>query len=109
MIEGCYFLRKKPYPEDLRAIYQIIDTNRNGVVEFSEFTVFIQKYLGVGVKAIQPPAKPVSTSVGKPKDISEEEWGFINAIWSELKIYFNKYDTNNKGFLDDQDLKRFVI
>ena len=52
MIEGCYFLRKKPYPEDLRAIYQIIDTNRNGVVEFSEFTVFIQKYLGVGVKAI---------------------------------------------------------
>lgn len=41
--------------------------------------------------------------------MSDEEWDFINAIWSELKAYFDRYDSGSKGYLTEQDLKNFVI
>ena len=34
---------------------------------------------------------------------------FIEAIWGELKKYFDKYDIGNKKFLNQQEVKAFVV
>lgn len=34
---------------------------------------------------------------------------FIEAIWGELKAYFDKYDMGSKGFLNEKEVKAFVI
>ncbi len=31
------------------------------------------------------------------------------AIWDELKVYFDKYDQGKKGFLNEGELRSFVI
>ena len=97
-------MRKKPYHEDLLAIYSLIDTNNDGWVDFSEYVDFIRKYLGFGIQI-----EPQPPSDGKPADVSEEEWAFINNLWSELKVYFDKYDSGSKGYLTEKDLKKFVM
>ena len=44
-----------------------------------------------------------------PKNVSEEEWAFIQDIWNELKEYFDSYDVGRKGYLKDDEFKNFVI
>lgn len=34
---------------------------------------------------------------------------FIELIWGELKKYFDKYDIGSKGYLNETELKAFVI
>ena len=34
---------------------------------------------------------------------------FIEAIWAELKVYFDKYDIGSKAFLNEKEVKAFVI
>jgi len=41
--------------------------------------------------------------------VTPEEWEFIEAIWSELKVYFDRYDSGSKGYLSEEDLRKFVI
>jgi Ca2+-binding EF-hand superfamily protein len=45
----------------------------------------------------------------QPEGISEEEYGFVSAIWDELKVYFDRYDKGGKKFLNDEELRAFVI
>ena len=97
MTNACFFLRKKPYQEDLLTIYGLIDTNNDGWVDFSEYVDFIRKYLGFGLVV-----EPLPPSDGKPGDVDEEEWAFINALWSELKVYFDRYDCGSKGYLTEK-------
>lgn len=33
----------------------------------------------------------------------------MNAIWDELKVYFDKYDQGKKTFLNEAELRAFVI
>ena len=30
-------------------------------------------------------------------------------MWSELKVYFDRYDSGSKGYLSESDLKAFVM
>lgn len=107
VLYACFFLRVKPTKEDLTEIFNFLDTDKDGFITFSQYVDFIRKYLGLG---IQPEPVPVETKdSGKPTDVSEEEWGFINAIWDELKAYFDRYDSGSKGYLNEDDLRRFVI
>lgn len=34
---------------------------------------------------------------------------FIEAIWGELKKYFDKYDIGSKGYLNEAEVKAFVV
>jgi hypothetical protein len=34
---------------------------------------------------------------------------FVQAIWDELKVYFDRYDTGKKGYLKESELRGFVI
>jgi Ca2+-binding EF-hand superfamily protein len=33
----------------------------------------------------------------------------VEAIWGELKKYFDKYDQGAKGYLNENELKAFVV
>ena len=103
--DSCFYLRKKPFEQDLIYIFSILDTDHDGWISFKEYVDFIKKYLGMGLEEEEPP-KVVDPA--KPANVSDEEWDFINMIWDELKAYFDKYDTGKKGFLNKEDLQRFV-
>lgn len=114
VLYATFFLRVKPTNEDLTEIFKLLDTDSDGFISFAQYIDFIKKYLGLGLQPeIEPEPVPVaetnSANDGKPGDISEDEWGFIQAIWGELKAYFDKYDTGSKGHLNEEDLRRFVI
>ena len=34
---------------------------------------------------------------------------FIEVIWGELKTYFDKYDIGSKEFLNEKEVKAFVV
>lgn len=109
VLYACFFLRVKPTEADLTEIFNLLDTDKDGYITFSEYVDFIRKYLGLGIQPEPvPEVKPDNTG-DKPGDISNEEWAFINAIWDELKVYFDKYDSGSKGHLTEDDLRRFVI
>ena len=111
---ACFFLKYKPSKEDLTEIFITLDTDKDGYISFSEYLAFIIKYLGIGLDMYKEEPKPVEPvndkpSTDKPAEITEDEWGFISEIWDELKIYFDKYDSGSKGYLNTEDLRRFVI
>ncbi len=44
-LSGCFFLRLKPLRSDLCNIFQILDTDKDGYITFSDYFDFIRKYL----------------------------------------------------------------
>lgn len=103
-------MKYKPSKEDLTEIFITIDTDKDGFISFSQYLEFIIKYLGIGLDMYKEEnPKPIEPTGDKPAEITDDEWGFINEIWSELKVYFDKYDSGSKGYLNTEDLKRFVI
>jgi Ca2+-binding EF-hand superfamily protein len=103
--DACYFITYKPPRDTLIFIFRELDTDRDGFITFTQYADFIRKYLGNG---IDPFAKPPPQN-NSPSGISDEEYGFVNAIWDELKVYFNKYDQGKKGFLTESELRSFVV
>lgn len=101
---ACSFLKSKPSREDLTEIFKLLDTDADGYITFAEYCDFIKKYLGLGLKdttedkPVVPPVEEGNDKPGKPNDISDDEWDFINLIWSELKVYFDHYDEGSKGY-----------
>lgn len=72
---------------------------------------FIRKYLGRGVIAIEEAPKKIMNEPkpSKVPGVSAEEMAFIEAIWAELKVYFDKYDKGSKTFLNEAEVKAFVM
>lgn len=110
--EGCYFIKYVPMYDDLVFIFKELDTDHDGFITFQQFVDFIRKYLGNGIdpwlkpeKAEKVEAKPAQC----PANVSEEEYAFVTLIWDELKVYFDKYDEGSKGFLNEENLRKFVI
>lgn len=103
--EACFFIRFKVPREDLVWIFNELDTDKDGYITFQQYVDFIKKYLGNGIDFFKKPeVKPTA-----PGEVSEEEFAFVNAIWDELKVYFDKYDQGKKTFLNEAELKSFVI
>jgi hypothetical protein len=72
---------------------------------------FIRKYLGRGLTITDDSPKKISNTP-KPSNVpgvSAEELAFIEAIWGELKKYFDQYDIGNKGHLIESEIKAFVV
>jgi len=90
--------------EDLLYIFNELDTDNDGFITFQQYLNFIKKHLGNGIDLDSSRFK-----VEAPSDVPAEELAFVNAIWDELKVYFDKYDTGAKGFLLEAELKAFVI
>jgi Ca2+-binding EF-hand superfamily protein len=103
--EACYFIRFKPLREDLVFIFNALDTDRDGYITFQQYAEFIKKYLGNNIDIWAKPAPPAIS----PGGISDEEYAFVNAIWDELRVYFDRYDKSSKGYLVDAELRSFVI
>jgi Ca2+-binding EF-hand superfamily protein len=101
-------MRAKPAETDLTEVFKTIDTDHDGYISFSEYVDFIRKYLGLGIQN-EPEVKHDVGEVHKPDNVSTEEWDFINEIWGELKTYFDKYDTGAKGYLTEDNMKKFVV
>jgi Ca2+-binding EF-hand superfamily protein len=80
-----------------------LDTDHDGFITFNQYSTFIRKYLGNDIDLSSSKYSPV---VG---GVSEEERKFVQAIWDELKKYFDKYDTKSKGYLVESELKAFVV
>jgi len=40
----------KPSREDLTEIFNMLDTDKDGYITFSEYIDFIRKYLGLGIQ-----------------------------------------------------------
>lgn len=111
VFENCFFLRFKPQQELLTQVFQIIDTNRDNYISLTEYMDFIRKYLGRGLAIIDDTPKKIM-NVPKPSSVpgvSSEEMDFIDKIWAELKEYFDKYDIGLKTFLNEQEVKAFVM
>lgn len=101
--DNTFFLRFRPEEDLLTKVFQIIDTNRDGYITLLEYMNFIRQYLGSGLTIIDDSAKKLKN---KPKPssvpgVSAEELAFIEAIWAELKVYFDKYDIGSKRFLNE--------
>jgi Ca2+-binding EF-hand superfamily protein len=102
---ACFFLKVLPLRDDLIWIFQSLDTDKDGFITFLEFAAFIKKYLGNNIDFV----KIKAPAPADPNGISEEELNFVSAIWDELKVYFDKYDTGKKSFLNQEELKAFVV
>jgi len=81
-----------------------LDTDNDGFITFQQYLNFVRKYLGNGIDLDSSRFKAQA-----PNDIPAEELAFVNAIWDELKVYFDKYDQGAKGFLVETELKAFVV
>ncbi len=101
--EHCFFIRVKPSREDLEAIFKELDTDSDGFISFFQYAEFIRKYLGNGLDLSSSKYSKDSNGV------SEQELAFVQAIWDELKKYFDRYDSGKKGFLKESELKEFVM
>lgn len=104
-------MRFRPENDLLTSVFQIIDTNRDGYITLIEYINFIRQYLGRGLAIIDEPPKKI---INQPKPssvpgVSAEEMAFIEAIWGELKRYFDRYDIGSKGYLTEAEVKAFVI
>jgi hypothetical protein len=73
-----------------------LDTDNDGFITFQQYLNFIKKYLGNGIDLDSSRFK-----VKASNEVPAEELAFVNAIWDELKAYFDKYDAGAKGFLMD--------
>ena len=60
--------------------------------------------VGESPKKVKDQPKPSSVP-----GVSAEELAFIELIWAELKKYFDKYDKGAKGYLNEAEIKAFVI
>lgn len=101
--EHCFFIKLKPSQEDLRYIFDELDTDHDGFITFKQYSDFVRKYLGNGLD--------LSSSKYKCEldGVSAEEYAFVQAIWDELKVYFDKYDVGLKGHLAENELKNFLV
>lgn len=45
-MDGCFFITIKPYLEDLKSIFEALDTDKDGFITLSQYIDFIRKYLG---------------------------------------------------------------
>lgn len=102
--EFCFFIKIKPTREDLIYIFKELDTDQDGFITFQQYISFIKKYLGNGIDLDSSRFKVQASS-----EVPAEEYAFVNAIWDELKVYFDKYDAGKKGFLIETELKAFVV
>lgn len=84
----CYFLGYQVPEADLETIFKKLDTDNDGYITFQQYIDFIRQYLGDNIDFWSKP----KDSEKVPENVSEEEFGFVNAIWDELKAYFDKYD-----------------
>ncbi len=50
--DACFFVKERPPKEDLKAIFTILDTNRDGYISLTEYMNFIRKYLGKGLQIV---------------------------------------------------------
>lgn len=91
--EHCFFIKIKVELKDLQYIFSELDTDKDGFITFKQYSDFIRKYLGNGLD--------LSSSKYKCEldGVSEEELRFVQAIWDELKRYFDNYDHGKKGYL----------
>jgi hypothetical protein len=67
--------------------------------------------LGRGLSVVDDSLNKVKNQP-KPSSVpgvSAEEFAFIEAIWGELKIFFDRYDIGSKGYLNEPEIKAFVI
>ena len=72
---------------------------------------FIRQYLGRGLNVVDESTKKIKDQP-KPSSVpgvSSEELAFIELIWAELKKYFDKYDIGSKGYLNESEIKAFVM
>lgn len=101
--ESTFFIRIKPSIEDLTYIFNELDTDKDGFITFNQYVNFIRKYLGNGIDLSS------SKYSADLNGVSEEELKFVQAIWDELKTYFDRYDKGAKGHLAEPELKAFVV
>lgn len=109
--DNTFFLRFRPDNELLTKVFQIIDTNRDGWITLLEYMNFIRQYLGRGLTITDESPKKIKDQP-KPSSVpgvSAEELAFIELVWGELKKYFDKYDIGSKGYLNESEIKAFVI
>lgn len=109
--DNTFFLRFRPDQELCTKVFQIIDTNRDGWITLIEYINFIRQYLGRGLNVVDENPKKIKDQP-KPSTVpgvSAEELAFIELIWGELKKYFDKYDIGSKGYLNETELKAFVV
>lgn len=57
----------------------------------------------------KPAPVAVTPQITAPAGVSQEELLFVEAIWGELKKYFDEYDQGHKGYLNEAEMKKFVI
>lgn len=101
--ESTFFIRIKPSIEDLTYIFNELDTDKDGFITFNQYVNFVRKYLGNGIDLSS------SKYSADLNGVSEEELKFVQAIWDELKVYFDRYDKGAKGHLAEAELKAFVV
>ena len=109
--DNTFFLRFRPENDLLAKVFQIIDTNRDNWITLVEYMNFIRQYLGRGLIIVDESPKKIKDQP-KPSSVpgvSSEELAFIELIWTELKKYFEKYDIGSKGYLNEAEIKAFVI
>jgi Ca2+-binding EF-hand superfamily protein len=109
--DNTFFLRFRPENDLLTKVFQIIDTNRDNWITLVEYMNFIRQYLGRGLIIVDESPKKIKDQP-KPSSVpgvSSEELAFIELIWTELKKYFEKYDIGSKGYLNETEIKAFVI
>ncbi len=109
--DNTFFLRFRPENDLLTKVFQIIDTNRDNWITLIEYMNFIRQYLGRGLTVVDDSPKKIKDQP-KPSSVpgvSSEELAFIELIWAELKKYFDKYDIGSKGYLNEAEIKAFVI
>lgn len=102
-IEFCFFIRIKPSRQDIAYIFKELDTDQDGYITFLQYSNFINKYLGNGINLTS------SRFQSEIAGISKDELSFVQAIWDQLKKYFDKYDIGSKSFLKTGELKSFII
>lgn len=52
MYESCFFVKVRPTKSDLLAIFEILDTDKDGFISFEQYINFIRHYLGRRLQVI---------------------------------------------------------
>ena len=86
------FLSVRLSPQHYTLLFNNLDVGRAGSISLTQWEAFITRMFGV--------------QNYRNKDSLDE--GFYRDIWAEFRRLFGLYDTNNKGYLTEQELELFL-
>jgi Ca2+-binding EF-hand superfamily protein len=111
-----YIYTRKLYSDndlELQKLFQEIDSNHDGVVDFDEFAEKYAKYFPGSKRQVYDKMKSFfdSMDIDKTGSLSYSEFLTINTILNKelcqntLREIFNFYDFDNNGYIEADDIK----